>query len=133
MNFDWKTKIKSWSKVNILLSALLIASLLVNGYLLVQFKENQKQIFRENLKPTSTQTVDGPSVTSIESPYGIRNEVYSKYENGKWKTYSTSTPITEEEIKEMRATINARHEALMEYFRKQDELINHFWNSLYEF
>lgn len=133
MNSDWKNKIRDWLKANALLSILLVVSLLANGYLLFQSKEDQKQIIRENLRSTSVQTVDGSSVTSIESPYGVRNEVYSKYENGKWKTYSTSTPITEEEIKEMRATINARHKALMEYFRKQDELMNQFWNSFYEF
>lgn len=131
---DWKNKIRDWLKANSLLATLLVVSLLANGYLVFQIKESQKQIARENLRPTSVQTVsNGSSVTSIESPYGVRNEVYSKYENGKWKTYSTSTPITEEEVKEMRTTINSRHRALMEYFRKQDELMNQFWNSFYEF
>lgn len=124
---------KDWFKgSNLALMILLVVSIVVNGYLLYQMKEDDKRFVQQDVR-TLSQNTDGSSVTTIESPYGVRNEVYSKYEDGKWKTYSTSTPITEAEVKEMRATINAQHKALMEYFRKQDEFMNQFWNSFYEF
>lgn len=133
MTTDWKNKMKDWFKgSNLALMILLVVSIVVNGYLLYQMKEDDKRFVQQDVR-TLSQNTDGSSVTTIESPYGVRNEVYSKYEDGKWKTYSTSTPITEAEVKEMRATINAQHKALMEYFRKQDEFMNQFWNSFYEF
>lgn len=134
MTTDWKNKLKDWFKgSNLLLAILLVISILANGYLLYQMKEDKKRLAHQNVPPVTTQYADDSSFATIESPYGVRNEMYSKYENGKWKTYSTSTPITEAEVKKMRAIINARHKALMDYFRKQDELMNQFWNSFYEF
>lgn len=134
MTADWKNKMKDWFKgSNLALTILLVVSVLANGYLLYQMKEDNKRLASQDVRTLTTENTDGSNVTTIESPYGVRNEVYSRYEDGKWKTYSTSTPITEDEVKEMRATINARHKALMEYFRKQDELMNQFWNSFYEF
>lgn len=134
MTTDWKNKMKDWFKgSNIALTILLVVSVLTNGYLLYQMKEDNKRSLSQESRTLTTQNADGSSIATIEFPYGMRNEVYSRYEDGKWKTYSTSTPITEAEVKEMRATINARHKALMEYFRKQDELMSQFWNSFYEF
>ncbi|MCU0660298.1 MAG: hypothetical protein MUD00_01660 [Candidatus Pacebacteria bacterium] len=134
MTTDWKNKLKDWfNGSNLVLIILLAVSILANGYLLYQMKDNGKKLASQNIRTLTTQNLDGSSVATIESPYGVRNEVYSKYEDGKWKTYSTSTPITETEVKEMRATINARHKALMDYFRKQDELMNQFWSSFYGF
>ena len=104
----------------------LILSIGFNMYLLEQLN----WLSKEELGRT-VQVVQNTETTEIEAPWGVRSEVYTKYEDGKWKTYSTSTPITEEEILEMRRDSIERHKAMREYFRKQDELMREFWKSFW--
>ncbi len=106
-----------------LVVAILVVSIGFNLYLLEQSDWLSKE--------KTNQVVQNTETTGIEAPWGVRSEVYAKYEDGKWKTYSTSTPITEEEILEMRQDAIDRHKAMREYFRKQDELMREFWESFW--
>lgn len=64
---------------------------------------------------------------SINSPYGFRSEVVTVYENGKAKTYSTTTPITEKDLDQMRKQTEARLKAMDDYFREQEKFFKSFW------
>jgi hypothetical protein len=99
---------------------LLVASVIANAYFLVQ----------SSVAPTATPSVTTNTTTStavIESPYGYRNEIVTVYNSKQAKTYSTTTPITEADVKEMRENV-IRHQKMMdEYFRKHDEFFRSFW------
>jgi len=103
---------------------LLIASVGFNLYLL-----KQSNLLKESKNENKVQVVQNAKTTQLEAPWGVKNEVYTKYEDGKWKTYSTSTPITEAEIMKMKQDAIERDRAIREYFRKQDELMKEFWKS----
>lgn len=105
-----------------IVSVLLVASVIANVYFLVQ----------PAVAPTVTPPVTSTATTStavIESPYGYRNEIVTVYDGKQAKTYSTTTPITEAEVKEMRENVIRHQKAMDEYFRKQDELFRSFWYS----
>jgi hypothetical protein len=110
----------------VLVLAILVVSIGFNLYLLEQSNWLEKRKSND-----AVQVLQNSETTWLESPWGIRNEIYTKYEDGKWKTYSTSTPITEEEILEMRRDSIERQKAMREYFRKQDELMREFWESFW--
>ena len=99
---------------------LLVASVVVNVYFLAQ----------PAVAPTVSSAITTTATTSatvFESPYGFRNEVVTVYDGKQAKTYSTTTPITEADVKEMRDNV-IRHQKMMDdYFRKQDELFRSFW------
>ena len=101
---------------------LLVASVIANAYFLVQ----------PAVAPAVTPLVISTATTStavIESPYGYRNEIVTVYDGKQARTYSTTTPITETDVKEMRENVIRHQKAMDEYFRKQDELFRSFWYS----
>ncbi|HVV15383.1 MAG TPA: hypothetical protein VHD55_03230 [Candidatus Paceibacterota bacterium] len=105
-----------------IVSVLLVASVIANVYFLAQ----------PAVAPTATPPVTSNATTStavIESPYGYRNEIVTVYDGKQAKTYSTTTPITEADVKEMRENVIRHQKAMDEYFRKQDELFRSFWYS----
>lgn len=105
-----------------IVSVLLVASVVANVYFLAQ----PAVAPAVSVPVTSTATT---STAVIESPYGYRNEVVTIYDGKQAKTYSTTTPITEADVKEMRENV-IRHQKMMdEYFKKQDELFRSFWYS----
>lgn len=65
----------------------------------------------------------------IESPYGYRSEVVTVFDNGKVKTYSTTTPMTEKDVEKIQAETVERMHAMDDYFRKQEELFQDFWRA----
>jgi len=101
---------------------LLVTSVVANVYFLAQTA----------VAPTvfsAIATTATTSATVLESPYGFRNEVVTIYEGKQAKTYSTTTPITEADVKEMRDNI-IRHQKMMgDYFRKHEELFRSFWHA----
>ena len=102
-----------------IVSLLLVASVIANMYFLAQ----------PALAPSAgtPRTEVTTSTAVVESPYGFRNEVVTVYDGKQTQTYSTTTPITEDDVKEMRENV-IRHQKMMdEYFRKQDELFRSFW------
>lgn len=105
-----------------IVSALLVVSVIANAYFLAQ----------PAVAPTVTTPVTSAATTNtsvIESPYGYRNEIVTVYDGKQAKTYSTTTPITEADVKEMRENVIRHQKAMDEYFRKQEELFRSFWYS----
>lgn len=105
-----------------IVSVLLVASVIANVYFLAQ------PAVAPTVKPPVTSTAT-TSTAIIESPYGYRNEIVTVYDGKQAKTYSTTTPITEADVKEMRENVIRHQKAMDEYFRKQDELFRSFWYS----
>lgn len=102
-----------------IVSAFLVASILANIYLW-----NKPQ---EPTTATPTKVATSSEEVSIDSPYGFRSEVVTVYENGKAKTYSTTTPITEKDLDQMRRQTESRLKAMDEYFREQEKFFRSFW------
>jgi hypothetical protein len=102
-----------------IVTILLVASVVANAYFLAQ----------PAIAPTTSAPVSEATTSTavIESPYGFRNEVVTVYDGKQTKTYSTTTPITEKDVKEMRENTIRHQRAMEEYFRKQDELFRSFW------
>lgn len=103
-----------------IVSVLLVASVVANVYFLAQ-----PVLAPSTETPTNREIATNATV--IESPYGFRNEVLTVYDGKQTKTYSTTTPITEKDVKEIREDVIRHHKAMEEYFRRQDELFRSFW------
>ncbi len=127
--FSLMNKIKTYLKTNfsrpqqLVLLIVVVISLLLNIYLLYEKQHKDSGNFMGQEK----QNEYNVTTNEIQTPYGVRNEIYSKFEDGKWNTYSTTTPITEDEILEMRQEFIRRQNAMEEYFRRQEELMRDFW------
>lgn len=107
---------------------LLLISIILNIYLGFDYYQNKKfDLFQRNFP---SKFIKNQNRTYFESPYGYKSETYSKYEDGKWKTYSTSTPITENEMNGMQEDLFRRQKFMDEYFRRQRELMWSFWRSI---
>lgn len=104
------------------ISALLVASVIGNVYLWNKPKEP--------IASMPIQAATSSEEVSIDSPYGFRSEVVTVYENGKAKTYSTTTPITEKDLEQMRKQTEARFKAMDDYFREQERFFRSFWYGL---
>lgn len=88
---------------------------------------NQKTIVYKN---HPVEKIDGKKIPNKEhTGYGTKSEVYSKYENGKWNTYSNNQPMTKEELEDVRKEFNERQKAMNNYFIKQRQLMDEMWNS----
>ena len=109
-----------------LLALVLVASVVLNVYLILNMSPSRV----EAPSPTVVAPAfDGAYTVAEDAPYGVRSEVYTRYENGRWKTYATSTPITEEEMQRIRDDFLERERAMRAYFRRQEELMREFWSS----
>lgn len=106
-------------KIIYAISALLIVSVIANVYLWNESKE-PRVVNQGRIATSSSEIV-------LDSPYGFRNEIVTVYENGKAKTYSTTTPITERDVEQIRKQMEARFKAMDEYFREQEKLFRSFW------
>ncbi len=106
-----------------LISALLVASVLANLYFLNKPERVQAPVV-SNTQATSTETS-----IAVKSPYGFRSEVVTVYENGKAKTYSKTTPITEKDLEKIRKQTEARIKAIDEYFEQQEKFFRDFWRN----
>lgn len=106
---------------------LLLASIGANLYLVY----DRNYVDKDTIASKNSEIVKRVETAEFETPFGMRSEIYTRYEDGKWKTYSTSTPITEEEILKMRKESLDRQRAMREYFRKQDELMREFRESFW--
>lgn len=126
-------KIKEYLKkqpYGFLVVVILIVSIVFNLYLLEQSNWLNKLNNKEKVN-NNTQVVHNIKTTELKAPWGVRTEVYTKYENGKWKTYSTSTPITKDEMLKMRQDEIKKDKVMRAYFKEQDELMRMFWKSFW--
>lgn len=102
-----------------ILGSLLAVSIFGNLY----FWNSKKNVVTPSASyATSTSAI-------IESPYGYRSEVVTVFDNGKVKTYSTTTPMSEKDVEKIQAQAVDRMRAMDDYFRKQEELFQDFWRA----
>ena len=81
--------------------------------------------------PLGTSKIKENSGKEIYAPYGIRSEIISRYENGKWKTYATTTPMHREDLKHINDDFIKQEKMMQEYFDWQDRMMRHMWNTLW--
>lgn len=108
-------------KLLYVLGALLAVSVLGNLYFLGA--RSTTEVARAPEPPLYATT----SSAAVYSPYGYRSEVVTVYDNGQIKTYATTTPVTSEDVENIRKQLERRLEIMDEYFRRQEELFRNFW------
>ena len=144
MDFKKNITLKKWLKRNfkeILLCFVLVVSFINIFFSLYILRNSQKsEIIKINpvtenitdsgfLKTKNSETQEKTAQTKKEHPYAIKHEIYRKYKDGEWKTYTNDEPLTEEDIQKIRNEFTERQKAMDEYFRKQQKLMNEMWNS----
>jgi len=99
------------------LGALLAASLVANAYLYGRATTPQQPNYSASVA-TSSSVFDAP---------GFKSEVVTVYDGSRYRTYATSTPLSDADIKQMRGEMRHEFDRMNEFFRRQDELFRMLW------
>ena len=92
---------------------LLVASVIGNVFL---YQETQKT------KPPFMTQEDAASYSTVFKGPGFKNEMITVFDGEQFRTYSTSTPLSESDIRQMREEIEKEFERMDEFFKRQNEL-----------
>jgi hypothetical protein len=103
--------------INAIVGLLLLASIAGNFYLYQKIQDSETFSFT-NSTATSSAVFNGP---------GFKNEVVTFFDGSQYRTYSTSTPLSESDVRAMREEMEREFERMNEFFRKQDELFRSLW------
>ena len=86
---------------------------------------------------TST-TPDGGVSVNMDLPNNFKGQVYTVYKDGKWQTFSTTTPLTSSDVASMQKEIQDQEKAMQEMFAAQQKLFEqeqqmfqNMWGSLW--
>jgi hypothetical protein len=101
------------------LIVLLVASVVGNVLL---YQETQKK------GPQYVTQKDATSYSTVFESPGFKNEMITVFDGKQFRTYSTSTPLSENDARRMREEIEKEFERVNEFFRRQDELFRSLWN-----
>jgi len=101
------------------LALLLVASVVGNVLL---YQETQKS---ESMHPAQQ---DATSYSTVFEGPGFKNEMVTVFDGKQFRTYSTSTPLSENDIRRMREEIEKEFERMDEFFRRQNELFRSLWD-----
>ena len=124
---DIKKYLKKYYKEILLLLVLIIsvANIIFSFYVFQNSSEHKLNI----TSSVVTENLNNPKVEKAKNnSFGMRHEVYSKYEDGKWNVYTNDEPMSKEDFEEIRQDFIEKQKAMDEYFRKQRELMNEMWN-----
>jgi hypothetical protein len=58
---------------------------------------------------------------------GFKSEVVTVYDGSHYRTYATSTPLSNDDVKKMRVDMRREFDRMNEFFRRQDELFRSLW------
>lgn len=101
-----------------IIGLLLVASVVGNIFLYQKVQKNEPLYSVQN---TGTSTV-----TTFEGP-GFKNEVVTFFDGKQYRTYATSSPLSDSDIRAMREEMEKEYERINEFFRRQDELFRSLW------
>lgn len=101
-----------------ILGLLLVASVIGNFFLYQKVQKNEPFYSAQN---TGTSTV-----TTFEGP-GFKNEVVTFFDGEQYRTYATSSPLSDSDIRAMREEMEKEFDRMNEFFRRQDELFRSLW------
>lgn len=99
------------------LGLLLIASVVGNAYLYQKSQANEG-VADVPHATTWSATFEGP---------GLKNEVVTLFDGRSYRTYATSTPLSESDIRAMREKVERDFECMNEFFKRRDELFRELW------
>ena len=71
---------------------------------------------------TTSTTPDGSVSVNMDLPNNFKGQVYTVYKDGKWQTFSTTTPLTSSDIASMQKEIQDQKKAMQEMFAAQQKL-----------
>ncbi|RJQ35018.1 hypothetical protein C4568_01695 [Candidatus Parcubacteria bacterium] len=111
--------IQNQNVVTGILGLLLIASVIGDIFLYQKIEKNEP-LYAAQRTGTST-------VTIFEGP-GFKNEVVTLFDGKQYRTYATSSPLSESGIRTMREKMEGEIERMNDFFKKQDELFRSLWN-----
>jgi 2-methylcitrate dehydratase PrpD len=94
-----------------------IISVVGNIVLYQKLQNNDRFSFNTNAA-TSSAVFEGP---------GFKNEVVTFFDGKQYRTYSTSTPLSDSDVRAMREEMEQEFERMDEFFRRQDELFRLLW------
>lgn len=100
------------------LGFLLAVSVVVNAYLFGIANTGAPQPVYTGSVATSSAVFDAP---------GFKSEVVTVYDGSHYRTYATSTPLSEADIRKMREEMRREFDRMNEFFRRQDELFRMLW------
>ena len=71
---------------------------------------------------TTSTSPDGGVSVHMDLPNNFKGQVYTVYKDGKWQTFSTTTPLTSSDIASMQKEIQDQQKAMQEMFDAQQKL-----------
>ena len=71
---------------------------------------------------TTSTTPDGGVSVQMDLPNNFKGQVYTVYKDGKWQTFSTTTPLTSTDITSMQKEIQDEQNAMQQLFAEQQKL-----------
>ncbi len=110
MNANQKT-------ITSILGILLIVSVVGNVYFFQKLQENNQHSFSNNVVTSS----------AAFKASGFKNEEVMFFDGKQYRSYSTSTPLSEGDVRAMREEMKREFERINEFFRRQDELFQSLW------
>jgi len=112
-----------YRKIILGLVVLLILSLIANAYLYGK-TFSQKRLMDE--MPYAIANVATSS--SVSNGPGFKSEVITVYDGSRYRTYATSSPLSEQDVQKMQAEMQQQYDHMNELFKQQDELFRSLWN-----
>lgn len=100
------------------LGVLLAVSFALNVYFFGKTNASVSQPIHTGSVATSSAVFDSP---------GFKSEVVTVYDGSHYRTYATSTPLSDSDIRKMHEEIRREFDRMNEFFRRQDELFRMLW------
>jgi DUF4097 and DUF4098 domain-containing protein YvlB len=101
------------------LGLLLLVSIAGNAFLYQKVQKNEPFYTVQNTGTSTVMTFEGP---------GFKNEVVTFFDGSQYRTYATSSPLSDSDVRAMREEMEKEFERVNEFFRRQDELFRSLWD-----
>ena len=109
-------------KIILGLGVLLLISVIANIFLYHKKSNTPIQPIVSN-QPVATSS----SSVVFNSP-GVKSEIVTVYDGKNYRTYSTSTPLTQQDIRKMDDDAQKEIDRMNKIFEQQNELFRSLWN-----
>jgi hypothetical protein len=90
------------------------------------YQYHQSERIRHEVSTAQLMTYSPPMTSLVvTNGTGTQSTLYSTFENGQWKSYATTTPLSDADIAKIQASFATHERAMHDYFRAQDEWMRH--------
>ena len=109
-------------KINILKQKSVLYVLLVVVFVIIAAGAVHAQTTSSSPYITTSTTPDGGVSVNMQLPNNFKGSVYTVYKDGKWQTFSTTTPLTKSDIASMQKEMQSEEDAIQQMFAAQQKL-----------